>query len=137
MWDLAEQRQIGTPMTGHTAYVMASAALELDGRPVVVTDAGDRTVRFWDLIEQREVREPITGHADRVSAVTVAEWQGGPIVVVGCDDTVRIWDPAAQRYVREVVIGFTREGDVPALAVTWLDGRLIAVTGNEEGIIRL
>ncbi|WP_156960669.1 hypothetical protein [Amycolatopsis taiwanensis] len=137
MWDLAGQRQIGTPMTGHAVYVMASAAFELDGRPVAVTGSGDRTVRFWDLIEQREVREPITGHTDRVSAVTVAEWHGRPAVITGCDDRVRIWDLAEQRYVREVVVGRTREGDVPALAVTRLDGRLIAVTGGEERIIRL
>ena len=49
MWDLATGTPVGDPFTGHGEPVLSVAVAELDGRPVVISGSGDRTVRVWDL----------------------------------------------------------------------------------------
>ena len=53
---------VGGPFTGHGGEVLAVAAAELDGRPVVISGSDDRTVRVWDLATGAPVGDPFTGH---------------------------------------------------------------------------
>ena len=55
---------VGDPFTGHSGYVHAVAAAELDGRPVVISGSSDETVRVWDLATGTPVGDPFTGHDD-------------------------------------------------------------------------
>lgn len=48
-WDLATGAPVGRPLTGHTGFVYAVAAGELDDRPVIVAGSADNTVRVCDL----------------------------------------------------------------------------------------
>ncbi|MFE5893217.1 hypothetical protein ACFQ6E_30340 [Streptomyces sp. NPDC056462] len=47
-WDLTTGQTTAT-LAGHTAWVTAMAATEVDDRPVAVTCSGDGTARVWDL----------------------------------------------------------------------------------------
>ena len=53
---------VGDPFTGHTGEVNAVAVGQLDGRTVVVSGSGDRTVRVWDAATGAPVGDPFTGH---------------------------------------------------------------------------
>ena len=56
VWDLADHRQVGGPLTGHTDRVFAVATATLpDGRVLAVTSSNDQTVRVWDLTTSRSV----------------------------------------------------------------------------------
>ena len=73
-------------LTGHTGWVPAVAAAELDGRPVVISGSSDGTVRVWDLATGAPVGDPFTGHTGRVRAVAAAELDGRPVVISGSSD---------------------------------------------------
>ena len=56
--------------------VRAVAAAELDGRPVVISGSGDRTVRVWDLATGTPVGNPFTGHDGPVNAIASLRGRG-------------------------------------------------------------
>ena len=95
---------------------------ELDGRAVVVSSSGDRTVRVWDLATGSTVAGLFTGHSKAVKAVAVGELDGRPVVVSGGDDrTVQVWDLATRSTVAGPFTG--HRGAVNAVAVGELEGR--------------
>ena len=110
------------------------AVAELDGRPVVVSGAGDRTVRVWDLATGAPVGDPFTGHTGGVRAVAVAELDGRPVVVSGADDsTVRVTRLMGRRRKARC---FTRHSSaVTAVVVAELDGRPVVVSTSQAGML--
>ena len=123
-------------ITGHTYRVRAVAVAELDGRPVVVSGADDRTVRVWDLATGAPVGDPFTGHTNGVNAVAVAELDGRPVVVSAADDrTVRVWDLATGAPVGDPFTGHTN--GVNAVAVAELDGRPVVVSAADDRTVRV
>ena len=107
------------------------AAAELDGRPVVISGSGDRTVRVWDLATGAPVGAPFTGHTDGVTAVAAAELDGRPVVISGSyDRTVRVWDLATGAPVGDPFTGHA--GAVTAVAAAELDGRPVVISGSER-----
>jgi WD40 repeat protein len=49
LWDPATGTPVGDPLTGHTHWVEAAAAVPLrDGRILLATGSVDETVRLWD-----------------------------------------------------------------------------------------
>jgi WD40 repeat protein len=98
VWDLHTGSPIGEPLTGHTGPIRAVAVGELDGRPVAVSGADDRTVRVWDLHTGSPIGEPLTGHTGPIRALAVGELEGRPVAVSGSyDETVRVWDLRTRR----------------------------------------
>ena len=83
MWDLESGEPVLGPLTGHDGRVTAVAVGERQGRPVIVSGGGDRTVRVWDLESGEPVLGPLTGHDGAVTAVAVGERQGRPVIVSG------------------------------------------------------
>ena len=79
--DPASGTSVGGPFTGHTDWVRAVAAAELDGRPVVISGADDRTVRVWDF--GTPIGDPFTGHTGWVRTVAASNLDGRPVVVSG------------------------------------------------------
>ncbi|WP_326771167.1 AAA family ATPase (plasmid) [Streptomyces sp. NBC_01591] len=119
-----------------TAWVTAVACTVLDGRPLAVTGADDRTVRVWDLTTGRPMGEPLTGHTDWVNAVACTVVDGRPVAVTGGqDETVRVWDLITGCPVGEPLTGHT--GGVRAVACTVVDGRAVAVTGDYDRTVRV
>ncbi|MFF4349562.1 hypothetical protein [Streptomyces sp. NPDC001530] len=47
LWDLSQRRPTGTPLKGHTGWVVATALTVRHGRPIAVTGDQDATVRLW------------------------------------------------------------------------------------------
>ncbi|MFD6550338.1 SAV_2336 N-terminal domain-related protein, partial [Streptomyces sp. NPDC058398] len=89
--DLAENRTLGVPLTGHTGSVVAVACTDVDGRPLAVTGGNDGTVRLWDLAAGRQVGAPLAGHVRPVTAVDCAVFDGRPVAVTGgYDGTIRL-----------------------------------------------
>lgn len=66
---------LSVPLTGHTNWGAAVAAVPLpDGRTLLATTS-DETVRLWDPITGTPVGDPLTGHTDGVTAVAAVPLQ--------------------------------------------------------------
>ena len=84
------------------------AVAELDGRPVVVSGSGDRTVRVWDLATGAPVGDPFAGHTGHVRGGGGGAG-GRPVVISGGGDrTVRVWDLATGAPVGDPFTGHDR-----------------------------
>jgi len=83
---------LSVPLTGHTNWGAAVAAVPLpDGRTLLATTS-DETVRLWDPITGTPVGDPLTGHTDAVTAVPLPD--GRTLLATTSNDrTVRLWDP--------------------------------------------
>ncbi|WP_327065200.1 hypothetical protein [Kitasatospora sp. NBC_01302] len=142
LWDLATGAPIGEPMTGHTGMVLAVAAGESAGRPVAISGGSDEAVRIWDLTTHQLLHQPLTGHRDWVTGLAMAEVRRRPVVVsCGDDRTVRVWDLATGAPVGEPLYdrsgpGSPLGGRLRAVATTELGRRTIAVTGDNDGVVR-
>ncbi|NUR61920.1 MAG: hypothetical protein HOV87_25155 [Catenulispora sp.] len=78
----------------------ALATAVMDGRRIVVSGGGDKTVRLWDPAAGASVGEPLTGHLGAVTAVATTVLDERPHAVsAGMDGTARLWDLAAGRQV--------------------------------------
>ncbi|MFI1414968.1 caspase family protein [Streptomyces sp. NPDC020707] len=124
---------------GHESSVYAVACTVFDGRPVAVTGSGRGEVLVWDLGSGERVAGPFP-HDASVRAVACTVLDGRPVAVTGTGtstltdtDTgtgtgrgeVFVWDLGSG----ERVAGpFPHNGQVQAVACTFLDGRPVAVT---------
>jgi WD40 repeat protein len=82
VWDAATGTPRGDPFTGHTSPVSAVAFGQLDGRPVVISGSGDRTVRVWDgPLAGLDGLPPIRGNGCRVCIDVAAT-----VLAVAIDD---------------------------------------------------
>lgn len=138
MWDLAEQRPLGDPMTEDDGFAGLVACTEVDGRPVAVATSGaDGEVRIWDLSDRRLIGEPRTGHGGGAGQVACTEVGGRPVAVTGsgADGTVRVLDLAGQRPLGVPLGG--HQGGVFAVACTMIDGQPFAVTGGADRMVRV
>ncbi|WP_309114626.1 hypothetical protein, partial [Saccharothrix sp.] len=62
LWDPATGTQVGDPLTGHTDWVNAVAAVPMpDGHTLIATGSSDTTVRLWDPATGTQVGDPLTG----------------------------------------------------------------------------
>ena len=120
----------------HDGQVNAVAVGERQGRPVIVSGGGDRTVRVWDLDSGEPVLGPLTGHDGAVAAVAVGERHGRPVIVSGSDDgTVRVWDLDSGEPVLGPLTG--HDGGVTAVAVGERQGRPVIVSGGDDRTVRV
>jgi WD40 repeat protein len=137
VWDMLEGDPIGPTLIGG----------ELGGtiiqRPLVLTEVGDRlllvsgigaegTVRIWDVRGGDLIAECV-GHDDQVSCVAARD--GVPVVVSGSyDGTIRVWDVRETKPEARVLRG--HEGRVRTIALAHASGRLIAVSGGDDEVLR-
>lgn len=140
VWDLSAGQEYGEPLRGHTNRVASIAMGALDGRPVVLTASSDGTARLWDLQNRCQLGSELTEHRRSVLAASLGELDGRPIAVTGGDDkSVYVWD------LSEVVGGGSARVDgspligttmgVSAVCVTEVDGRTIALVGDQAGML--
>ena len=100
---------VGDPFTGHTSYVHAVAAAELDGRPVAISASADRTVRVWDLARNRAMRHYLRRvrlrHAAPVLAAVLTQRRDRVNLITGCRGSVsQTWDLSAWRVVSRTIV---------------------------------
>ena len=137
----SRRRPVGEPLTGHGRGVYAVAAGALpDGTPVIISGAGDGTVRVWRTADGAPVGEPFTGHDGPVTAVAAGALPDGtPVIISGASDddgTVRVWRTADGTPVGEPFTG--HDGDVYAVAAGALpDGTPVIISGSQDGTVRV
>jgi hypothetical protein len=139
-WQLQRPHQ---QITGHSGQVLAVAAAELDGRPVVISGGDDRTVRVWDLATGTPVGDPFTGHSSQVLAVAPQAGQGlvpsDPPAYVATGGSNRVTVSAVHlesdgRWLWEQIV--TPEVGADIIALTVMSKRAIIVA-TELGIVVL
>ncbi|MFD7499857.1 caspase family protein [Streptomyces sp. NPDC059850] len=134
LWDLAERRQLGEPVTAHRSLQrsgVASAAIgEFGGRTVALT-AGVWDTRLWDLRTLRQLGHSLRGHVEDITAAALIGGGARLAVTVSQDRTARIWDLSADQPAE----GHT--GRVSAVAFRDVRGRPLALTGGQDGTARL
>ncbi|WP_026411290.1 WD40 repeat domain-containing protein [Actinomadura oligospora] len=92
--DLATRTVVGEPFRDHDLSAPGKIATTMvDGRPVVIVECLDRTLRMWDLAEDRPIGDPMEAHAQSSTALTVGELEGRPVAVTaGRDSAMLLWD---------------------------------------------
>ena len=69
LWDMASQKLVGQPLTGHADNIMSLAFSPRD--KILASGSGDSTVRLWDVTNPRAVTsigEPLTSSLHAESA---------------------------------------------------------------------
>jgi WD40 repeat protein len=95
LWDPAAGAPVGPPLTGHTTWVRAVAAVPMpDGRTLLASGGDDGTVRLWDPVGGGPVGPPLTAHTSSVRAVATVSMIDGRTLLAsgGRDGMVRLWD---------------------------------------------
>ena len=104
IWDASTGQPVGSPLEGHTYYVM-SVAFSPDGKRIV-SGSYDETVRIWDASTGQPVGSPLEGHTDSVMSVAFSP-DGKRIVSGSGDKTVRIWDASTGQPIGSPLEGHT------------------------------
>jgi len=117
-------------------YLTSVAAGELDGRPVVVLGShGNPRVVVADARTGASLWSPPPHlHIPQVESVAVTRHGGRTLIVSGAlDRTLQVWDMqnGADPQIIQV------DGDLSCLAITEVDGNLVAVSGGRNGEVRV
>lgn len=143
LWDLTDQEPLGTPVTLRARGTTAVAAGHLGHRPIAVTGDEDGTIRVFDLYGTQHSGYRMGGHDGKVSALAIGQIDDRTVAVsVGHDAILMIWDLRSEARVlhgRHLAgrLATGHRGEVPALAIGRLGERTIAVTGGQDGTLRM
>jgi WD40 repeat protein len=122
-------------LEGHAKDVFCVATGDLDGRPIAVTGAGDRTVRIWDLTSQRQVGKPLETNVP-ISAVAIGDLDDYTVVLAGgIDGVVHVWDLSSGQELGEPLEGHT--SGIEAIALDEIQGVPVVLTASLDGTARL
>lgn len=128
VWGLGARHRLAR----RAGYSQLACASVLEGRPVVISVAGDYTLHAWDLDTEALVCPPMSGHTAMVSALRAGRVGTVPIVAsASYDGTVRVWDLRTGRSHGEVRTGY--EMGATALDLAVIGGRDHLVTGAGDG----
>jgi WD40 repeat protein len=104
LWDVANRRPIGPPLTGHTDGV-TSLAFSPDGK-LLASGSWDKTIRLWDVADRRQQGTQLAEHTGTVSSVAFSP--DGKLLASGSwDKTIRFWDVATHRLSGAPLVGHT------------------------------
>ena len=102
IWDVEKGKQIGEPITGHTANIIY-ASFSPDGKKIV-SASWDGTIRIWDAKTGKQFGKTITGHTSFVNSASFSP-DGTKIVSASEDRTIRIWDAETGEQISEPLMG--------------------------------
>jgi WD40 repeat protein len=121
--------RVGKPLTGHTDAVNSVAfGAGPDGRLLLASGSGDKTVRLWAPATGTQIGKPLTGHTDAVNSVAFGAGPDGRLLLASGsgDKTVRLWEPATGFCIAAI----HRRSSVHSVAMT---GVTLAI-GDDEGV---
>jgi WD40 repeat protein len=141
IWDLAEGKPVGEPLTGHTGWVEAVTLTEWKDQPVIVSGgAFEEGVRIWDPVQGRQISthpavpEGFVGNS-AIYALDVGEIEGQPIIVSSSyDGHIQFWNLPNGMPVGEPLTG--HDGPVKSLVFTELRGRPVVVSAGDDSTVR-
>jgi WD40 repeat protein len=113
----------------------SAAVATLNGRPILVTEGLDESVRAWSLPDGSPIGEPWADETVSITAVAVGHVDGRPIAVSGDGDgRLRRWDLTTLTPAAEDPGDKTEEHTswVRAIATTEVNGRVVAVTAADR-----
>lgn len=86
-----DEHAAALPIAGGSTRELA--AMEHEGRSLLVSTGDDLLARFWDPVDGTEAAEPVPAHGDTLATVEI---DGRAVVVTsGGEGLLRIWDPFA------------------------------------------
>ncbi|GAA4928434.1 WD40 repeat protein/predicted Ser/Thr protein kinase [Nonomuraea thailandensis] len=138
--DLATGARMAGRARAHRGPVESMTVGQVGDRPVAISGGGDgdHTVRVWDLATAAPVGAPLAGHRSWALGLAAGELPGGRAVAVSGgyrDETVRVWDLAAGKQLGGPFLG--HRGLIESVAVGLLDDRPVAVSGGDDGKVRV
>ncbi len=147
LWDPQTRHPVGQPMTGAAVRNLPNGMPEFlrgmvgahaaDGRPLLAV-AGHGAVRIWDATNRSMLGEVVPVTQYHIMQIAAFPRPGRPtgLAVVIADGEVHLIDPE-----RGEVVGAPRydpDGRASTtIAVPWPDGRLLVVSGEWTGRVRL
>ncbi|HUR06390.1 MAG TPA: WD40 repeat domain-containing protein [Nonomuraea sp.] len=140
-WDLGSGRCVGRPVFDDGG-VKALETVVLNGRRSLIvsgySDVGDffgASVWVMDLGSGQRVGSPFIAEGNTSDPLVVTTVADRPVAISG-GSVVRVWDLLAGR-----PLGTSFEAHngtrVISIAATTLDGRAVAVTGDDDGLVRV
>jgi WD40 repeat protein len=135
LWDVAGNRPLGNPLTGHSSSVN-TVVFSPDGSTLAVGNE-DGSVRLWDVADRQLIGEPLAGHAGAVRSLAFSP--GGTILAVGSttdDGSVQLWEVEGQRPMgAPLVVQASSPGMVSVLALTFSpDGETLTSSGSDGSV---
>ena len=130
IWDVATQKPIGAPLTGHTDNVN-SVAFSPDGRRIV-SGSRDATLHLWDAVTGKLIGTPTERHKNGVVSVAFSP-DGRRMISGSFDETLRLWDAATGKPIGRPMEG--HKDSVISVAFS-PDGRHI-VSGSSDKTLQL
>ncbi|MFI6324622.1 WD40 repeat domain-containing protein [Nonomuraea sp. NPDC050556] len=136
LWNPATGQPMGKPIMSKTA-VESLAIGQVDGRSIVFVQGKFApewgSIHMWDAVTGKPYGKALRIHSP---AMTVAHIGSRTVLVTGqADGTVIVWNPKTMEPLLPPFPG--HHGAVTGVAVTTLDGKPIAVSGGDDGSIRV
>ncbi|RKT83552.1 WD domain-containing protein, G-beta repeat-containing protein [Saccharopolyspora antimicrobica] len=136
VWGLSDEE---SPVELDTGSIWGLATANVDGRSLVV-GGGEGVVEVWDAANGEQVASfSLEDDEQRALAVALARLDGRPVVVAGTDSgKVYVFDLSGNEGDDPVHGPLTgHEDGINALDVAEVGDRAVAVTGGEDGTVRI
>lgn len=136
LWDLVEQKGLGDPLSGHTAFVSSLSVAQLGSSHVLASASADGTVRVWDLRTRKSLTDPLRGDGAGMGAVDIGLVGKQSLIVAGDSDGVFFaWNPRDWSRVPLPIPSF--DNAVRRMRIVRVAGHSLIVAADITGIVRI